>query len=166
MHEPQAHAGRDLVELGVVLQVSTNSPIVLAERLIVDPAAAGSLEHRVAQEEHEPATVLENAGNVVDRGLERVDVLQRQTQEHRVKGAARTRQFLGARSCVAGTASTRPSRTQLRQGWIETHDIGTRSGDAACYLAFAASDVENASRAPKMTSDKGENLFLVLSVRP
>ena len=66
MHEPQAHSRCDLVEFDVVAEVGADSPIVLMGCLVVDPATAGGLEHWVAQEEQEPATLLENAGDLVD----------------------------------------------------------------------------------------------------
>ena len=73
----------------VVRQVGPDPPVLLVQDVVVDPAAARGLQQRVVQEEDEPPARREHPGHLVDRGLERVDVLEHQAHDDRVEGARR-----------------------------------------------------------------------------
>ena len=55
MGERQPNAGIDLFDDDVLAQVRPDPPVVLAEDLVVHEAAPGPLEHRVVDEQQEPA---------------------------------------------------------------------------------------------------------------
>ncbi|MDQ1429754.1 MAG: hypothetical protein QOF40_356, partial [Actinomycetota bacterium] len=114
MDEPQLDAGRDLVDAGVLGEVRRDPPVVPSDGPVVDPPATRRLEQGMGEEEHEPTAGFEDPGDLVEGGLERVDVLERETQEHRVERAVPTGERVGACFRVTGSAGARVSDCDLR----------------------------------------------------
>jgi hypothetical protein len=164
VHEPELHARRDFVNFGVVFEVGSDSPIMLAERRVVDPSAARSLQQRVREQEHELAPRLEHASDLVDREFECVDVFEREADDNSIEAAAAARQRLRARTSKMGSASTRMRRSDLGECRIEPNNLDARTGDAASDLSFAAPNVENSSCADEMPSNEWEELLVVLGI--
>ena len=77
----------------------------------------------MAQEQHEPSPGFEDSCHLVDRLLERLDVLERQAHHHGVERSVAARQRLGARPDVHRSATAFTGDLDLGGGRIEAHDL-------------------------------------------
>ena len=87
--------------------------VLLVEDPIIDPAAPGCLQQRMAQHQDEAAAGLEHACDLPDRGSVVVDVLERGADHDRVERAGTAGQGLGASVGVPRSTGPRTSDGDL-----------------------------------------------------
>ena len=164
MDEPERDPGRDLVDDASSRQVGADPPVVLAADPVIDPTAPRRLQQGMAEDQHEPAARLEHPRHLVERGLELVDVLERQAHQHGVERAVRH----GSASARPLVYSGPPARSRAARTCDEVGSSPTTSdadlGEAPGDLAFPAADVEDPAGAAEVVGDEGEDLVLVLRV--
>ncbi len=76
MGERQVNPRCDLVDRSIIGEVGADLPIRFAKLFVIDPSAAGRLEKRVDEEQQELPTWHQDTRDFVNRGLERLDVLE------------------------------------------------------------------------------------------
>ena len=83
----------------------------------------GRLQQRVVQEQQAATAGLEHPGHLVDRGLDRVDVLDHQAHHHRVEGARRgTGAFGGGLAVARDLRRARRATRDLVAGRVDADD--------------------------------------------
>ena len=88
MDEPDVHAQLDLFDRLALHQVGADPPVLLGriDDVVVDPARPGCLEQRVIEEEAETAAWLGDPGDLRDRRVDGVDVLEHEARDRGVEG--------------------------------------------------------------------------------
>ena len=122
------------------------------------------LQQRVADEQHEAAVRLEDPRDLLDRDIDRVDVLEGKACDHCIEAASPPRQRLGARPCVARSVAPPASLAHLAGRGIESRHLGTQTREVPCDLALAAADVEDAPGTRDVAGDQGQDLVLVFGI--
>ena len=164
MDEPQGHTRCHLVDHDVVVEVAADPPVALAGRAVVDPGAPRCLQEGVAQHQDEATAGFERARHFADRGLERVDVLDREAQEHGIERRGPAGERVGARPRVAGTAGAGAGGRELRGCGIEPDHVDTQTGEMARDLTLATAEIEHAGGVREVARHQREDLVLVLGV--
>ena len=124
------------------------------------------LEQRVVQEQQEAAARLEHPGHLVDRGLERVEVLEHQAHRRPRRRTASRTAALGRCACAyARAAAALAGDDDLRRGRV---DARRRSTPERGERAGRAGPRRTRRRAPggagEVPLDEREDLLLVLGV--
>ena len=90
-----------------LVEIRADAPVLLGriEHLVVDPAAPGRLEQRVVEEEREPPAGAQHAGDLGDRAVDVVDVLEHEARDDAIERGVRERQLGGLRTRVVRTSA-------------------------------------------------------------
>ena len=97
--EADVHAELDLLHRLGLLEVAPDAPVLLGrfDHLVVDPAAVGCLQQRVVEEEAEPPAGREDPGDLGDRRVDLVDVLEHEAGDHRIERSVGERELVRRR---------------------------------------------------------------------
>ena len=110
----------------VVAQVGAHAPVLLLEDVVVDPTASRRLEQRVVQQQEATTAGLQDPCHLLDRRLERVEMLDHEAHHDRVERRIAERQPLGARLHVPRAASPSHSFHDLGPGGVDTDRLAGR----------------------------------------
>ncbi len=127
-------------------EVRPDPPVLLGrvDGVVVDPPASGRLEQRMVEEEAEPPAGAQDPGDLGDRGVDGVDVLEHEAGHRRVERPVGERQLGGAR---CGRSAAPPPRSWATRIWFHVGSTPTTSAPTAAHqpadLAVAAPDVED-----------------------
>jgi hypothetical protein len=107
---------------------------------------------------------LEHAGDFVDDGFERIDVFEREAEQHGVESCVAARQRFSACADVARPAGAVSGDSDLRVCRVESGDLDPSRGEVSGNLALPAPYIERASGGLEMARDQWEDLLLVFGV--
>ena len=139
----QRHPRFDLVDDEMVRQIGADPPILFVRSRTIDPSTAWCLEERVHQQQEKLPIRCKDAGDLVDRRLERIDVLKSEAQDHRVEREVSKGELLRPRLHEQWRSAASVCLTNL--GWcrIEAHDVSAAPGDVSSDLALSTPHVEH-----------------------
>ena len=168
MDEADVHAELDLFERLGLLEVATDAPVLLRwlDCLIIDPAAVGRLQQRMVEEEAEAPAPDEHSGDLADRRVDLVDVLEDEARHHRTERRITERQLVGGRPGVDDTAGAFGGGADLVPRRIDADDAvdAVEPRCEAADLSLPAPDVEDARRARQLGRRQRQDLLVVLRV--
>ena len=133
----------DLLDFVGFGQIGTDTPVLLIENVIVDPAAAGRLQEWMVEEENKTPSRFENPAHFDDRLVHGTDVLKDQTGEHHIERRIVKREQRRFRPGVGRTSAALLGEADLRHGRIDADARGPEPHGDPGQLTVSCTHIEH-----------------------
>ena len=134
------------------------------EGVVADPPAAGRLQQRVVEEEAEAAAGAHDPGDLVDRTVHIVDVLEHEARDRGVERPSANGNSAAPDRTYAGPPARSPATADLIPGRVDADHGRTGGRQQPADLTVTAADVEHPVESGQFRSRQRQDLLLVLGV--